>query len=175
MKLPHLSTPLQALHKLEREMHRAFHHGNYVHKADHLYNFCVTALSLKDALLTHAEIADHATRKRLHLEWATITSLRAATEIANTSKHFELRKAPATKGVTPTRSTITLMLLDEECNFVPHPELAPDYTVTLQDGIEIGLYEFTREIIEFWRQELDKYGIAYEPQPEAQFFGENDP
>ena len=156
-------------------MHRAFHHGNYVHKADHLYNFCVTALSLKDAILTYVGITDQATKECLHLEWATIPSLRAATEIANTSKHFDLRKAPATKGVTPTRSTSTLMLLNEDYNFVPHPELAPDYTVTLQDGVEIGLYEFTREIIVFWQQELSKYGIPYEPQPEAQFFGENDP
>ena len=44
---PSLRTPLDVLHKLEREMHRAFHHRNYVHKADHFYNFCITAHSLR--------------------------------------------------------------------------------------------------------------------------------
>ena len=51
-----LNNPLDILHKLEREMHRALHHKNYVHKLDHFYNFCITANSIKDYIFKYQKV-----------------------------------------------------------------------------------------------------------------------
>ncbi len=48
MLTPTLGSPSDLLNKLDRELWRAFHHRHLSHKADHFYNFCVTALALKD-------------------------------------------------------------------------------------------------------------------------------
>ncbi len=172
---PTLRAPLDVLHKLEREMHRAFHHRNYVHKADHFYNFCITAHSLKDAFLTHLQITADPEKQSRHAEWNTKPLLKAATEIANTAKHFELRKSPTTKALAPTRSSVVEVRIAESGEVKNIPIEVPDYKVVLPDHTEVPVYEFTRGIIDFWRAYLESSGIPYKPQDEHTFFGDDEP
>lgn len=156
-------------------MHRAFHHRNYVHKADHFYNFCITAHSLKDAFLRHLRITGEHEKQSKHIEWNKHPLVKAATEIANTAKHFELQKPATTKAVAPTRSTVVEVLIAESGEVKNVPIAVPDYKVVLPDQTEVPIYEFTRGIIDFWHAYLESNGITYKPQDEHTFFGDDEP
>jgi len=172
---PTLRAPLDVLHKLEREMHRAFHHANYVHKADHFYNFCITANSLRDAILAHLKIIDEVEKKSKHAEWNAYPLLKAASEIANTAKHFELRRSPTTRALVPTRSTLIEVHIAASGETKNVPVEAPDYQVILPDYTEVPIYEFTTGIIDFWRTYLESTGVPYKRQNEPTFFGDHEP
>jgi hypothetical protein len=90
MLTPNLKEPSDLLNKLLREQHRAFHANHADHVADHLYNFCITALALRD----HVFVAlDYNADKKaaFHVRWRDDVVRIACSEIANTSKHAELR------------------------------------------------------------------------------------
>lgn len=171
---PNLSNPLQVLHKLEREMHRAFHHRNYIHKSDLFYNFCITALSLKDYVFDYLNITDKSEKQPYYDEWAKHRLLKAATEIANTSKHSKLKEKPKTNSVVKSTTVIVNMVLQENGEFKEIEEEVPDYSITLSDGQVFELYEFTRGVIDYWKDYLSNLGISYTMQDEHSFFGDDE-
>lgn len=174
MLTPNLTSPLEALHKLERESHRAFHHKNYTHKSDHFYNFCITALSIKDYVFSHLGIEKAEDKQPYYDEWASINCLRAATEIANSSKHSILNNTPKTKGVEQTTSTVINVYINDAGDIKEVPEEAPDYVITLPDKKTILLFEFGREVIEYWKVYLESIGIEYVAQQEHSYFGDEE-
>ncbi len=169
---PNLSEPLLVLHKLEREMHRAFHHQNYTHKSDHFYNFCVTALSLKDYVLIYLCKKSQADKQPYWDEWASVDCLLAATEIANTAKHCVLERAPKTKAVEKSKSKVVNVYINDSGGIKDIEVVTPDYKVTLHNGNDLHIYEFTREIIDYWKQYLAIIGIEYIAQEKSIFFGD---
>lgn len=170
---PNLAEPLQVLHKLEREMHRAFHHQNYAHKADHFFNFCITALSLKDFVLKYLNITSEQEKTTYYGAWSSVSCLQAASEIANTVKHCRLKHAPRTQTVELSKSVVVNMLLnDSGSDFKQIDQVIPDYKVTLSDGRELHVYEFSRNVIDYWKGYLQSLGITYKPQDEHTFFGD---
>lgn len=174
MLTPNLSDPLSIIHKLEREAHRAFHHRNYVHKSDHFYNFCVTALSLKDYIFFHLDITDVKDKQPYYDEWASVNCLKAATEIANASKHCNLNNTPKTKGIEQTTSTVVNVYISGNSETKEVAVEAPDYVVQLPDKSTLLLYEFTREVIEYWKTYMGSIGIDYQAQEEHTFFGDRE-
>lgn len=170
---PNLSDPLQVLHKLEREMHRAFHHQNYVHKSDHLINFCVTGLSLKDYVLNFLGLEEQKDKQPYYDEWSKIKCLRAASEIANSSKHCGLDKPAKTKDVEESRSNVINVFINDNGEIKNIEENVPDYKITLEDNTEYHLYEFTRDVIDYWKEYISKIGIKYVEQESATFFGDS--
>jgi hypothetical protein len=46
--------------------------------------------------------------------------------------------------------------------------------VILPDESTILLYEFTREVIEYWKEYLKSLGIEYEAQNEHTYFGDKE-
>ena len=79
--------------KLEREFRRAFHHRNFTHKADHLYNFCVTAHAMKDHFFEAKNVTAMSEKQSYNKTWNEFPELVAASEIANSAKHFVLRES----------------------------------------------------------------------------------
>lgn len=156
-------------------MHRAFHHHNSVHKADHLYNFCITANSLRDAILIHLGITAKSERDSKHNEWNNNQLLKAAAEIANTAKHFNLRKSQKTEELASTRSTVVEVRIAKSGEIKNVLLDVPDYQVVLPGRIRVPLFEFTRGVIDFWRAYLELTGIPYQPQDEHTFFGDDEP
>jgi hypothetical protein len=64
-------TSVQALYrKLEREFYRTYHQRDRIHKADHFYNFCITAHSLRDYFLEHAGCISDDARRPFEQQWA---------------------------------------------------------------------------------------------------------
>ncbi|MCX5727182.1 MAG: hypothetical protein NT030_08515 [Candidatus Saganbacteria bacterium] len=88
---PTLKTPSDLLNKLAREQYRAFHSRHLLHKADHLYNYCVTASAMRDYIFEYFGITEKKLKEPFEKEWAKSIELVAAIEIANKSKHFILR------------------------------------------------------------------------------------
>ncbi len=164
-----LSNPLDVLHKLEREMHRAFHHQNYIHKLDHFYNFCITSLALEDRLLSFQDIDK--SNKNI---WRKDPSIKAVSDIAISVKHFDLWKQPETKAITRSKDVIIEMYLDEVNNFFGVPEEVIDYEITLFNDRKIQLYELMTNVINFWKACFKSVGIKYEIQRQKILFGDKD-
>jgi hypothetical protein len=183
MLTPYLSNPLEVMHKLEREAYRAFHQRHIVHKADHFYNFCITALSMKDSILNHLGKKTKSEKDLYYVEWAKQPCLIAATEIANTAKHMILTQRcnktreqkitePKTKEVIPSSTSIVNIYEDDQGNrFADIDDNYPDYKVILESGNELSLHEFTKNVIGYWRDYLSHSGIDYKKQDTKVYFG----
>ena len=110
---PALGSVSALYRKLERESYRAFHSNSAIHKADHFFNFCVTAHAMRDYCLEYLCKLTKSDKQPFHDAWNAVPSLVAAMEIANSAKHFVLRdrntksvKTSATLAVRAKRSTI---------------------------------------------------------------------
>lgn len=171
MLTPTLKDPIDLLHKLERERYRAFHSQNPLHKADHLYNFCVTALSARDYLFESLGWND-SQKEQFSKTWNQKAVCVACSEIANSSKHCYIRdrktqciKNPKTKSVTSGVSSIVDIYEARDGSL--HTEQKddnPDFDIVLADGSIVQVYEFTESIIRFWRQLLIDHGFKCSEQ-----------
>src|SRR5436309_448515 len=100
-----IDSPLALYRKLERESYRAFHAPTPLHKADHFFNFCVTAASMRDYTLEHLKKTTPAQKRPYYANWSGVPALVAAAEIANSTKHFVLRdRATGQPASVKTRS-----------------------------------------------------------------------
>lgn len=170
MLLPNLNSPLEVLHKLERERYRTYHERNYVHKSDHFYNFCITALSLKDYVLQHLEKSKYKEKQPYYEMWARVDCLRAVSEIANLSKHCLLDKAPTTKAVEKSRSNAIMMIVSKN-GAETFEQNVPDYKIVMPDGKALFLSSIMDDVVEYWKHCLASLGIAYSAQDPNLFFG----
>ena len=174
---PTIASPSDLLCKLKREQYRAFHAPHPVHKADHLYNFCVTALAIKDYIFEYFRITDPSRKAPYYDVWAKIPELVAATEIANSSKHLVLRdnkqnlKFPKTKSVVNARSTVVDVYIDKNNNLHTIKNEVADYEIVLEDGKILQLWEFTNAILRYWQDYFKKNLIPYQKQTEDEYFG----
>ncbi|WP_139332637.1 hypothetical protein [Aquipseudomonas alcaligenes] len=171
---------LEALYrKLERELYRAYHHRNSTHKADHFFNFCVTAHSMRDYFLERSGNLERAARQPFESQWADDPLLTAIAEIANSSKHFVLRnrrtltpKASTTKKVGLGKGKFADIYMSPQGEIKAIPITLPDITITLSDGQKYELYNFMNEAIKYWKSFLNDQGIRIRRQPFSQLRGE---
>ena len=171
---PTLSSIENLFGKLEREGYRSYWAEKDTHKADHFYNFCVTAHSMKDYFFEHKQIIKKTDKDPYHERWSKNKFLVAASEIANMSKHFTLRersgepKELRTKQVEPTNSWFVNVYvgqggLSEE--FVQKPDLI----ITLETEEEFELYQFTSHVMKYWSTFLSSESINVREQPVSEF------
>ena len=175
---PKLDSLAKLFEKLERELVRAFHHKNPTHKADHFYNFCITAHSLRDYLLEHLGKLASADTQPLHEAWSKSAVLVAVGEIANTAKHFQLRKHDKslkllkTEGVRSGRTTIAEVYVNDRGQFlVKKRSNVSTYVVKVEGGKNFELYAFMDEVVKYWKSELKAHGIRVRSQSHAQLHG----
>lgn len=153
--------------KLEREAYRAIHAKTANHKADHFFNFCVTAHAMRDFYLEEKGILQNSKPAQvLHTTWNAEPLLVAAKEIANLSKHFQLRDRK-TKAPTPSKTRRLVRrqgeMVDVNINpagdieLIPRP--SPEIRLTLSDGTRHDLWEFVVDVTEFWREFLKTNGV----------------
>ncbi len=161
---PTLGTVQDVFHKLRRERHRAFHARDRIHKADHLYNFCITAQSLRDYYkkeqqLSCAEAQEH------DEAWNQIKVLQAVKDIANTAKHFRLWKIPETKNVAEGVAGVVDVYHGAAHDFILVPTEGPDYSITFWSGDKYNLWEFLENVESYWKCFLTKNGVTIEEDP----------
>ena len=171
MLTPTLGSTLALYRKLEREAYRAYHQRDRIHKADHFYNFCVTAHALRDYFLNESGISSRSDRKEFHDRWNKCQVLVATKEIANSSKHFTLRRARKTKRVRAGTSEFLDVYIDGEGEAFFKDVTAPDYFVTLADGSRHDLYAFMDVVLQSWREFLKAHGIRVRRQPLSRLLG----
>ena len=171
MRLAPTLGSVEALYrKLERESYRAYHGRSRIHKADHFFNFCVTAHSLRDYFFERKGLVAQKDKAPYNDCWDSDPLLVAVGEIANTTKHFTLRKPSGqlrqvrTKGARTKRSRF-VDIYESPAGLVRIPVTAPDVTVTLSDGSRYALYQFTARVLESWRLFLGREGIRIRRQP----------
>lgn len=166
MSLAHtLGTPSALYRKLEREAYRAFHSHSPVHKADHFFNFCVTAHSMRDFCLEHLGVSPK-DKQHYHDLWNQQPFLVATKEIANSSKHFVLRSRksgavtkPSTKEVRSGTAKYLSVYRRSDGKLHVVPVKRAEVRVELSDGKLLPLHEFTSEVIKYWRAYLSSVGI----------------
>lgn len=112
--------------------------------------------------------------------WNEFPELVAASEIANSAKHFVLRESPRpklpknaqTKSVHQTTSGIAHVFLtscgDYKVEIEPD---APDYTIELLDGRMQGLYEFMDFTAKYWQTFLSEQNLLLTKQSVDDLFG----
>jgi hypothetical protein len=159
-----LWSPGDVYRKLERERYRLFHCENPAAKADHLYNFCVTANALRDFYFRHMGICDRAEKEKHYNHWNSVPELLAAKEIANVSKHFSLDKPQRTKGASPTKSVVVDIFRMPDGQYTHRGRTVCDVEITLLDGGTIKTHDFAQSVLDFWFRYLTSHGIPVEQQ-----------
>lgn len=170
---------IEALYrKLERESVRAFHHRNLTHKADHFYNFCITAHSLRDHFLERLGKASPVNRKSFIDAWQQDPNLVAIADIANTAKHFRLRtrsgqpRTPKTRKVgTATTSVFDFFQAPDGSVRVKKRTGVATIAVTLEDGRRLEMYQFMAAVLAYWKGKLSANGIKVRRQPWSSLHG----
>ncbi len=156
------------------------HHQNKKHKADHFYNFCITALGMKDHFFEWKGVASDAKRQPYYDAWNRIPELSSASEIANTTKHAVLRERKSgvlrrsrTSRIRPSTSGVANVYIDGRGNvkIVNNPR-APSITVEFEGGRRFGLYEFMDSIVKYWHGYLLEQGVPLKRQQARTLYGE---
>jgi hypothetical protein len=166
-----ISSPQALYRKLEREAYRAFHASTPLQKADHFFNFCVTASSMRDYCLEHLGAVTKLQKKPYHATWWKVPLLVAAIEIANSTKHFVLRDPGGNPAAFQTRASRMKRsrFVDVYVNDLGQHEIVPvtrtEITITLSDGKRLELFQFTRDVLEYWRAYLGSIGLRIRKQP----------
>lgn len=163
---PTLTTVADLYRKLERESRRTYGSTDPIAKADHFFNFCVTASAMRDYALEHLGKIHREDQQPFFDEWNAIPSLVASHEIANTSKHFALRdrrkksvKPAKTRDVLYHSATFIEVYEDNDGrNYWAEAE-HPTISVVLSDGTTMQLHDFTRAVLEYWRTFLQRYAV----------------
>ena len=177
---PTLASIEELYRKLERESHRAYHARKRLHKADHFFNFCVTAHSLRDYFFERKGITTKGDKAPYHQLWDGYPALVAAGDIANTSKHFTLRFPDGTLRPRRTRRVRMVRHYFADVFASSSGEVrtvlvkAPDVTVTLSDGTRLELYQFMAEVLDYWRFYLRSQSIVIRRQSLRQLIAQTD-
>jgi len=181
MKLNPSLDSLEALyHKLEREIYRAYHERDKVHKADHFYNFCITAHAMRDYFFEHKGSMKMVEKKLYKKLWNENEFLVAVADIANTSKHFTLRNTdkertriiPKTKMVHQSDSEFVDIYINDNSEMYIENVTAPDCIVTLENGVKYDLYSFTKEVENYWEELLKSESIPVRKQSLKKLIGD---
>jgi hypothetical protein len=170
---PALGSVAALYRKLEREAYRSYHARRLAHKADHFFNFCVSAHAMRDYSLEYLEKVYHSDRQPFQDAWSRLPALVAVGEIANLSKHFALRerrtkalKTPTTRHVRVRRSTgVDIYVRSDGSGHIVVPTVEPEILVTLSDGTVLALYQFTAEVLAYWKAFLAEHGLRLRRTP----------
>ena len=161
-----LGTPAILYRKLQREAFRAIQANRPIHKADHFFNFCITAHSMRDYCLEYLCKTEYADQKSYHELWNKENVLVATKEIANFSKHFILRSrrtkiptTPSTKSVRVGKGNYFNVYQEADGGLSFSKITKPEVRVELSDGKIIPLYKFTDDVLDYWKSYLLSIGI----------------
>jgi hypothetical protein len=168
---PTLASVEALYRKLERELYRTHHQLDRIHKADHFFNFCVTAHSMRDYFFERQAHVAPSSRQPFYDQWAKEPLLVAVEEIANSTKHFVLRDRQArlprsakTKRVRLKRDRFIDLYVGPGGQAQAFQLFAPDAVITLSDNTTHDLYGFMASVLNYWRTFLQRHGIRVRGQ-----------
>jgi hypothetical protein len=132
--------------KLFREAGRAWKTTDQLDMADHLFNFCVTHVSLRDwmAKETNQNVSDNT----FSTSWRALGDnlFGVCADIANASKHFAIKKASA-------NSKPEKLVAYTVHGVVPGLEINRDsFQIDLGDGNQVDLLMFIYKVCMGWEE-----------------------
>jgi hypothetical protein len=161
--------------KAEREAYRSYHAISKEHKADHFFNFCVTAHSLRDFFFEQQVIPREPARTAYYSLWTVEPLLVAVEEIANLSKHFQLRdrktqqpRKPKTRHLVHKPGTTFHVYVTPSGAITTIPRPSREILITASDGSRHELWSFQIDVLEYWREFLNAHGIRVRRQTVSQ-------
>lgn len=167
-----LNEPFDLLLKLIREGNRINMQSDSDDLVDHLFNFSVTAHSLRDWSIKYLNVTDPKEKEKLHKEWNKMACLVAAKNIANSSKHFGIKPkdSKVTGVLSGTREVVELFgLVDsvdimsgiEDGNGITEPSIKniPSFLITFTSFPDLDLWDFVEKTIDYWAQFFDQHDI----------------
>lgn len=180
MSLKQSLNSVEALYrKLERESYRAYHERDKIHKADHFYNFCITAQAMRDYFFERKGLIQNNVQQPYHRIWIQNEFLVAVSDIANTAKHFTLRdrktkkeKKVKTKKVRVKKSKFVDVYVNKNSEISLLEVEVPDCIVTIENGTSYDMYSFTNEVLSYWYSFLRNNGVQIRKQPLRRLIGE---
>lgn len=84
------TSPSDLFMKLLREGTRTLRASDIANKSDHLFNFCVTSISLRDWCISYLKLTGKDKNDFFEMH-SKILALKYCGDIANSSKHFEIQ------------------------------------------------------------------------------------
>lgn len=159
MLTPTLNGPSDLFLKLQRESYRTFHSTNPIHTADHLYNFCITALAVRDWYFVSMGWSNNK-KEEFNNQLYNDPLLAACADIANSSKHCELRGGERLHHAKLSTTEVVDIYEDKDSKLhTVHRNDHPDISVTLSSGEIVSAHELTGQVIKFWRDFFEKQEI----------------
>jgi hypothetical protein len=152
--------PIDIYVKLVREGQRLWTSNNIDDKSDHLFNFCVTSLSLRDWCIKHLKLTGKQRSDFLDYHSAD-KYLKYCGDIANMSKHLTLDAGRATNicSLQSVQTEIARMLPDGA--FMPDVITRPSFSILDVDGSETDLFLFLFQVLSSWEKIFKKYKLPY--------------
>lgn len=169
--LPTLETTEELFWKVEREFYRTVHTSNFVHKADHFYNFCVTAHALREYYLKETnEWGINARRKERENQWDRVDVLCAVRDVANLAKHWRLDIRPRDGGKVERMRRDTSGMVDvyasRDGRLTFDERSVPTLILTTESGGEYDALKLAHDVVNFWRDFISSEGqISLGRQP----------
>ncbi len=168
---PTLTTPGDVLAKMSREQARALINNEPIIVADHLYNFCITSLALRDHLLEHLGKVSKRERAETLKSWNFPGEVLAAHDIGNSSKHLTLRDSRTKAIKKTTAKTIKTTPAQRKYvsvgkNGIPKTTIvrSVDFIIIIGKS-KFDLWDFLSTVREFWEALLTAESIPYEKLP----------
>lgn len=164
--IPIYKNPEDLLGKLFREARRVWVAESGVDASDHLFNFCITCLSLRDWVAKYLQL-DNAAKDTYQKQWKANKHFSMCADIANELKHF---------GLDPTRKTNVLGVTEYQQELVA---LGVDgkivegltkektfFKITLDDGRESDLLQLLMFTCKEWEALFTKYSVPTNKCPD---------
>ena len=164
---PRLNSAEALFKKLEREFVRTFHHKNLTHKSDHFYNFCITSHSMHDHIAEMLGVITKDDKKNLFATWPANLYITAAADIANSAKHFKLRRMNG--ALQPDRTKKIDRGRTTNYDVYVHPDGAiitkkrtnePTFVVTLENNDRVEITKFMMVVKDYWKSVVISNGVT---------------
>lgn len=155
--------------KLLREGKRTWRTSDIHDKSDHLFNFCVTSISLRDWCISYLELTGKDKDDFFNMH-SKILPLKYCGDIANSSKHFKLKsdiKSPVTCVIDNVETSIP-MFSDGKLRY----DLAIEtlsFEIYTSDGETKDLMLLLFEACTEWVKVFKKFEI---PHPNEELIGD---
>lgn len=176
--LPTLGTTQELFWKVEREFRRTVHAPNLVHKADHFYNFCVTAHALRQYFLKETDEWKTESGKKRESQWNQLDALCIIRDVANLTKHWRLDiPPPGGREVDRVRSDTSGMVdayVTLDGRLVLDQREVPTLVVRTESGGKHEVVKLAYDVVNYWREFITSEGaIPLGPQPWEDLTGES--
>jgi hypothetical protein len=165
--IPAYSQPSDLYKKLFREARRAWLAKDFIEVSDHLFNFCVTCVSMRDWISKNLNY-DNSQKDKYQKKWRNIGYFGACADIANTSKHFGLDFGKSSSVKNVNEYTEQLVAIGTDGELVPGlVSEKPFFKIVLDSGKEIDLFILLSETCKDWENQFHELNVTAEMLPQV--------